>query len=76
MFEEFERLSEREHAVLRLMTGGLADKEIAADLGLSIHTAIGYKKSAFLKLDVYTKAAAAAAYALYEAAHHQSGPRK
>ncbi len=47
-----EALSEREIAILRLVSTGNANKQIAAELGLSEETVKGLLKSIFGKLDV------------------------
>jgi len=47
-----EPLSEREIAILRLVSVGHANKQIAARLGLSEETVKGHLKSIFAKLDV------------------------
>lgn len=47
-----EPLSEREIAILRLVSIGKANKQIASELGLSEETVKGHLKSIFSKLDV------------------------
>jgi len=47
-----EPLSEREIAILRLVSVGKANKQIASTLGLSEETVKGHLKSIFAKLDV------------------------
>jgi DNA-binding NarL/FixJ family response regulator len=47
-----EDLSEREVAVLRLVSIGKANKQVARDLGLSEETVKGHLKTIFAKLDV------------------------
>jgi len=47
-----EPLSEREVAILRLVSVGQANKQIASKLGLSEETVKGHLKSIFAKLDV------------------------
>jgi DNA-binding NarL/FixJ family response regulator len=47
-----EPLTEREIAVLRLVSIGKANKQVAAELGLSEETVKGHLKSIFSKLDV------------------------
>lgn len=47
-----ESLSERETAILRLVSIGKANKQVAAELGLSEETVKGHLKSIFAKLDV------------------------
>ncbi len=53
-------LTPREADVLRLLAGGLTNKEIAAELALSPNTVKRYLKSIFEKLGVETRSAAAA----------------
>jgi DNA-binding CsgD family transcriptional regulator len=50
-----EGLSPREIAVLRLLSEGHDVREIANDLGISIHTVRSYVKSILKKLDVRTQ---------------------
>lgn len=47
-----EPLSERETAILRLVSIGKANKQVAAELGLSEETVKGHLKNIFAKLDV------------------------
>ncbi len=47
-----ESLSEREVSILRLVSIGKANKQVAAELGLSEETVKGHLKSVFLKLGV------------------------
>jgi DNA-binding NarL/FixJ family response regulator len=47
-----ESLSERETVILRLVSIGKANKQVAAELGLSEETVKGHLKSIFAKLDV------------------------
>jgi len=47
-----EALTEREIAILRLVSIGKANKQVAAELGLSEETIKGHMKSIFSKLDV------------------------
>jgi DNA-binding NarL/FixJ family response regulator len=47
-----ETLSDREIAILRLVAIGKANKQVAAELGLSEETVKGHLKSIFSKLDV------------------------
>ncbi|HEY5803608.1 MAG TPA: response regulator transcription factor [Lysobacter sp.] len=47
-----ETLTEREVAILRLVSIGMANKQVASQLGLSEETIKGHLKSIFLKLDV------------------------
>lgn len=50
-------LTVREEEVLRWIAWGRSNKEIAAELGISIKTVESYKASAMQKLDVRTRAA-------------------
>lgn len=50
-----EPLSERELAVLRLMSGRLSNKEIAAELELSVNTVKWYARGVYEKLEVHTR---------------------
>jgi len=52
-------ISERELAVLRLLARGLADKEIASELGISHRTVHHHNQSLFQKIGVSTRSAAA-----------------
>ena len=54
------RLSAREREVITLISEGLTDREIAARLGISYRTTTTYVASIFAKLDVGSRAAAAA----------------
>ena len=51
-----EALSSREIEVLRLISGGNANKEIAAKLSIAEETVKGHMKSIFAKLDVHDRA--------------------
>lgn len=53
-------LTEREREVLALLAQGMANKEIARTLVITINTVKRHLKSIFEKLDVHTRAAAAA----------------
>jgi DNA-binding NarL/FixJ family response regulator len=68
MLQRIERLSERERRVVQLMAAGLANKQIAAELNLSVDTVKGYIKSIFLKLEVQTRTEAAVAWEKYQGA--------
>jgi ATP/maltotriose-dependent transcriptional regulator MalT len=50
-----ETLTDRERAVLRALTGAATQREIGADLYLSINTVKGYTKSLYRKLGVATR---------------------
>jgi LuxR family transcriptional regulator, maltose regulon positive regulatory protein len=50
-----EALTDREHAVLRALTGTATQREIGAALYLSINTVKGYTKSLYRKLGVATR---------------------
>jgi len=47
-------LTKRETEVLRLLTQGLLNKEIADKLGISLHTAISHRKNIISKLGIKT----------------------
>jgi two-component system, NarL family, nitrate/nitrite response regulator NarL len=49
-------LTQREVQVLRLLAGGLASKEVAADLNLAVETVRSYRKSLMKKLKVHNVA--------------------
>lgn len=53
-------LSPREQSVLELLVEGRAKKEVAAALGLSIHTVDGYIRTIYEKLHVSSRGAAVA----------------
>ena len=53
-------LSPREHEILALIVEGLTAKEIAARLGVSIHTTDTHTRNMFKKLGVHSRAAAVA----------------
>jgi DNA-binding NarL/FixJ family response regulator len=53
-------LSPRQRQVLRLVAGGLTNKEIARDLGLSERTVDRHVSNIFVKIDVSSRAAATA----------------
>ena len=57
---ELSGLSDREVEVLRLVAQGSSDQEIARQLGLSVHTVHRHVANVRLKLDVPSRAAAAA----------------
>ena len=53
-------LTERELEVLRLLATGRTNREIAADLVISVHTVSRHVQNIFLKLDLSTRAGATA----------------
>lgn len=53
-------LTERELQVLYLISAGFPPKQVATDLGISVHTVEHHKKQIFTKLDVHSQAQAAA----------------
>ncbi len=54
---DYERLSDREREVLKLLADGLAPKEIAARLLLSVKTVDAHKTNMMRKLDLHDRAA-------------------
>lgn len=56
---EYERLTEREHEVLRLIAKGMTLAESARILGISNNTISGYVKNIYRKLNVSSRAEAA-----------------
>jgi DNA-binding NarL/FixJ family response regulator len=54
------KLTDREREVLELLTQGMTNKEIAAELVITTNTVKRHLKAIFMKLDVHTRAAAAA----------------
>ncbi|MDB6036736.1 MAG: DNA-binding response regulator [Verrucomicrobiales bacterium] len=59
---EMERLTQREHEILTLLSRGCVDKEIAGSLGISGWTVHGHLKKIFEKLGVHTRTEAAIKY--------------
>ncbi len=55
--ERFEALSEREKEIIRLVSHGLSNKEIADRLCLSFHTITTYRKNITSKLNIHSSAA-------------------
>lgn len=55
-----ELLTPREYEVLQAMTRGASNKEVARQLGLSLHTVKFYVEAIFRKLDVHSRAEAVA----------------
>ena len=53
-----EELTERELSILRALQGQLSQREIGADMFISINTVKGYTKSLYRKLDVSSRQAA------------------
>jgi DNA-binding NarL/FixJ family response regulator len=53
-------LSDREREVLELLVNGLTKKEVAARLGLSVHTVTTYVRNVYEKLHVHTRSQAVA----------------
>ena len=51
-------LTPRETDVVRLLAGGCTYRQIAARLGISVHTVTSHIKNAYRKLDVHSAAAA------------------
>jgi DNA-binding CsgD family transcriptional regulator len=51
-------LTPRETDVVRLLAGGCTYEQIAARLGISVHTVTSHIKNAYRKLDVHSAAAA------------------
>lgn len=60
LFGLVEPLSERELAILRLMSGRLSDKEIAKALSLSVNTIKWYSSRLFTKMNVHKRSEAVA----------------
>jgi DNA-binding NarL/FixJ family response regulator len=56
------RLTHREHDILKLLSKGSVDKEIADNLGISVWTVHGHLKKIFEKLGVHTRTEAAIKY--------------
>ena len=52
MPSHFAELSEREHALIRLLARGLTDKDIARKLNLSPTTVRSYNSDLYLKLGI------------------------
>lgn len=50
-----ESVSKREYEVMRLLTQGMALKEIGTELGISVQTAPKHRSRLFEKLDVHTE---------------------
>lgn len=67
-----QHLSPRESEVVRLVALGMANKEIAAELGMSSNTVKGHVESIMKKLQAKNRAAAAAVW--LRAASAEEGP--
>ena len=59
---EMEQLTSREQEILRLLAKGLAYKQIAADLGITISTIRTHIRAVYEKLHVHTRTEAAMKY--------------
>jgi len=59
----FEPLTVREHAVAALLTEGLSNKRIAAQLVISVHTTKFHVSNVIIKLGASTRVDAAVKYA-------------
>jgi DNA-binding NarL/FixJ family response regulator len=57
----FDRLTEREHQVLRLLSRGLTARQIAEDMSLAVNTVRSYTQEIFSKLRVGNRVQAVAA---------------
>lgn len=64
-------LTRRERQVLRELSNGATNREIAAQLGVSVHTVKSYVKTILLKLGARNRTAAAISF---ERFHDHSGP--
>jgi DNA-binding NarL/FixJ family response regulator len=60
--EAWNRLTQREHEVLGLLSSGHPDKEIADRLGISIYTVHGHVRNIFEKLGVHNRTGAVVKY--------------
>ena len=54
--DPFDRITDRELQVLKLIAEGLSHKEIASTLGISTKTVIAHQSNICEKLDIHTKA--------------------
>lgn len=59
------RFSPRQQDILGLASRGLTDKEIAAQLGLSVHTVRTHLRRLYLENNLHNKAEAVAAWLKY-----------
>jgi DNA-binding NarL/FixJ family response regulator len=66
-------LTDRELQVLYLISAGFPPKQLASELGISLHTVEHHKKQIFAKLDVHSQAQAAAS-AVRLGLHPSSAP--
>ena len=66
ILDESKWLSFKEERILMLLCQGHANREIAAKLGLSIHTVCQHLKRVFKKLDVSSRTEAAVSYMTYK----------
>ncbi len=57
--DPFESLTERERGLLKLLAGGMSNKEIASELTLTEMTVKGYVSDIFMKLGVSDRTQAA-----------------
>lgn len=55
--DPYEKLTDREKQVLKLLAEGATHKEVASMLGISVKTAIAHQTNISQKLDIHTKAA-------------------
>jgi DNA-binding NarL/FixJ family response regulator len=53
--EPYERLTDREKQVLKLVAEGRSNKEVATLLGISVKTAMSHREHVMQKLDVHTR---------------------
>jgi DNA-binding NarL/FixJ family response regulator len=60
--DQFVQLTPREKELLGLLSKGYSNKEIAAELSLSIETIHGYLKSVYKKMHVHSRAEAVMKY--------------
>lgn len=66
MYEaEVARLAPKERDVLSLVAKGRANKQVAVELGMAEETVKGHLKSIFIKLDVESRAHAAAIWVAF-----------
>jgi DNA-binding NarL/FixJ family response regulator len=60
--EAIDELTDREREILHAISGGHSDKEIAAKMGISVHTVRNHIKKIYEKLRVHSRMEAAAKY--------------